>query len=95
MRESYLKRWLRDTLGIFNLELRNILRDGGVMIIFIAAGFFYPILYNFVYKNGILEETPVAVVDNADCGDSRRMIREMDATRELDIAYECLSMEEA
>ena len=95
MRESYLKRWLRDTLGIFNLELRNILHDGGVMIIFIAAGFFYPILYNFVYKNGILEETPVAVVDNADCGDSRRMIREMDATRELDIAYECLSMEEA
>ena len=95
MRESYLKRWLRDTLGIFNLELRNILHDGGVMIIFIAAGFFYPILYNFVYKNGILEETPVAVVDNADCSDTRRMIREMDATRELDIAYECLSMEEA
>lgn len=95
MRESYLKRWLRDTLGIFNLELRNILHDGGVMIIFIAAGFFYPILYNFVYKNGILEDTPIAVVDNADCSDSRRMIREMDATREIDIAYECVSMEEA
>ena len=95
MRESYLKRWLRDTLGIFNLELRNILHDGGVMIIFIAAGFFYPILYNFVYKNGILEDTPIAVVDNADCSDSRRMISEMDATREIDIAYECVSMEEA
>lgn len=95
MRESYLKRWLRDTLGIFNLELRSILHDGGVMIIFIAAGFFYPILYNFVYKNGILEDTPIAVVDNADCSDSRRMIREMDATREIDIAYECVSMEEA
>ena len=95
MRESYLKRWLRDTLGIFNLELRNVLHDGGVMIIFIAAGFFYPILYNFVYKNGILEDTPIAVVDNADCSDSRRMIREMDATREIDIAYECVSMEEA
>ena len=93
--DNYLKRWLRDTLGIFNTELRNILHDGGVMIIFIAAGFFYPILYNFVYKNGILEDTPIAVVDNADCSDSRRMIREMNATREIDIACKCVSMEEA
>ena len=86
---------IRDALEIFNLELRNILHDGGVMIIFIAAGFLYPILYNYVYKNGILEDSPVAVVDNADCSDTRRMIREMDATREIDIAYECVSMEEA
>ena len=95
MRDTYLGRWLRDALGIFNMELKNILHDGGVMIIFIAAGFFYPILYNFVYKNGILEETPIAVVDNSASSDSRRMIREMDATREIDIAYECVSMEEA
>jgi ABC-2 type transport system permease protein len=86
---------IRDALDIFNLELRNILHDGGVMIIFIAAGFLYPILYNYVYKNGILEDSPVAVVDNADCSDTRLMIREMDATREIDIAYECVSMEEA
>ena len=86
---------IRDALEIFNLELRNILHDGGVMIIFIAAGFLYPILYNYVYKNGILEDSPVAVVDNADCSDTRRMIREMDATREIDLAYECVSMEEA
>ena len=95
MKNSYLGRWLRDVLTIFNMELKNVLHDGGVMIIFIAAGFFYPILYNFVYKNGILEDTPIAVVDNADCSDSRRMIREMDATREIDIAYRCTSMEEA
>ncbi len=93
--ETYLGRWLRDTLHIFNLELGAILRDGGVMIIFIVAGFLYPILYNFVYKNGILEDTPIAVVDDAGCSDSRRMIREMDATREIDIAYHCADMEEA
>lgn len=93
--DSYLGRWLRDALGIFNLELKNILHDGGVMIIFIVAGFLYPVLYNFVYKNGILENTPIAVVDNADCSDSRRMIREMDACREIDIVSHCYSMEEA
>ena len=56
-----------DVLRIFNPELRNVLNDGGVMIIFVVAGFLYPILYNFVYKNGILEETPIAVVDDAAC----------------------------
>ncbi len=48
IRETYLGRWLGDALRIFNLELRNILHDGGVMIIFVVAGFLYPILYNFV-----------------------------------------------
>ena len=95
MKESYVKNWLRDALSIFNLELRNILHDGGVMIIFVVAGFLYPILYNFVYKNGILEDTPIAVVDDAACSDTRRMIREMDATREIDIAYRCTDMNEA
>lgn len=95
IRETYLERWLGDALRIFNLELRNILHDGGVMIIFVVAGFLYPILYNFVYRNGILEETPIAVVDDAACSDSRRMIREMDATREMDIAWRCADMEEA
>ena len=92
---EYAKQWLRDALGIFNLELRNILHDGGVMIIFVVAGILYPILYNFVYRNGILEETPIAVVDDAACSDTRRMIREMDATREIDIAYRCTDMNEA
>ena len=48
IRETYLGRWLGDALRIFNLELRNILHDGGVMIILVVAGFLYPILYNFV-----------------------------------------------
>ena len=95
MRETYVKSWLKDALGIFNLELGRLLRDGGVMIIFIVAGFLYPILYNFVYRNGVLEDTPIAVVDDAGCTDSRRMIREMDATREICIAYRCTDMEEA
>ena len=95
MKETYARKWFRDALGIFNLELGRLLRDGGVMIIFVVAGFLYPILYNFVYKNGVLEDTPIAVVDDSGCSDSRRMIREMDATREIDIAYRCTDMQEA
>ena len=92
---EYARQWVRDALGIFNLELRNILHDGGVLIIFVVAGFLYQILYNFVYRNGILEDTPIAVVDDAACIDTRRMIREMDATREINIAWRCTDMNEA
>ena len=94
-RTNPIRTWLKDSWEIFVQELRQIFSDSGVMIIFIVAGFLYPILYNFVYKNGVLEETPVAVVDRADCGESRRFIREMDATRELRIAARCTDMEEA
>ena len=39
MRTSYVKEWFQDALGIFNHELKSVLHDGGVMIIFVVAGF--------------------------------------------------------
>ena len=90
-----IKNWMRDALGIFNSELRTVLHDEGVMVIFIVAGFIYPILYNVIYGKGNLEEMPVAVVDEAACSESRRFLREVDATREVDLAYYCADMEEA
>ena len=95
MKTAYIKNWFKDTLHIFGHEMVRMVKDGGVMIIFIVAGFLYPILYYFVYRNGVLEETPIAIVDASDCSDSRRMIRELDATREVRVAYRCTGMEEA
>lgn len=65
------------------------------MLIFVVAGLLYPLLYNLVYLNGIVHETPIAVVDNADCSDTHRIIRELDATKEVSVAYTCMNMEEA
>lgn len=92
---EYIKTWFRDFIGIFNCELRSILHDSGVMLIFIVAGFLYPLLYNVVYSNGVLSDTPIAVVDLSNSSQSREYIRQMDATREVDIAYRCASMQEA
>lgn len=63
MKENYIRLWLRDFWGIFTHELKTIFCDGGVLIIFFVAGLGYPLLYNLVYRNGILEDTPIAVVD--------------------------------
>ena len=93
--KGYIKTWLRDWWDIFCHELKQIFSDGGVLLIFFVAGLAYPLLYNVVYLNGILSETPVAVVDEAACPDSRRFIREIDATREVRVAAKCVNMAEA
>ena len=92
---SFVKTWFHNFWDIMLHELRGIFKDGGVLIIFLLGGLGYPIVYSLVYHNGILEDTPIAVVD--ECGDqySRRYVREMDATREVSIAYTCMNMDEA
>ena len=94
-RITYLGRWIRDTYGIFVEELRMVVRDNGVMLIFCFAGLVYPLLYNWIYGYGVVDEMPVAVVDNSQGSYSRRYIQEVDATREVAIACDCVSMAEA
>ncbi len=92
---TYILNWFKDSFHIFREELRRILTDSGVMIIFAVAGLGYPILYNCIYYNGILEDTPIAVVDLSHSAESRRYIRKVDATRELRVAGKCTDMRQA
>lgn len=92
---GYLRKWFNEFWRSFQMEFRSIFSDGGVLLIFIVAGLLYPVLFNLIYRNGIVEDTPIAVVDLADCAASRRYVREIDATRELSVAYKCATMEEA
>ncbi len=92
---SYIGRWVRDAWGIFVNELKLIIHDNGVMLIFCFAGLVYPLLYNWIYGYGVVDDMPVAVVDLSGGSYSRRYIREVDATREVEIAYNCTSLEEA
>ena len=94
-RISYVGRWFRDFLGILANELKLIWSDGGVMLIFCFAGLIYPLLYSWMYGNGMVDEMPVAVVDLSQGEYSRRYVREVDACRECRIAYDCVSMAEA
>lgn len=95
MKTSYIKTWIKDFWNIFCHEFRQIFSDSGVLLIFLVAGLVYPLLYNVVYLNGILSDTPVAIVDNCDSPESHRFIREIDATREVEVAANCVNMAEA
>src|SRR5574344_1642708 len=76
-------------------ELKRILGDSYVMIIFIVGGFIYPMIYGIVYHKGTVDEMPIAVVDQSASENSRRFYRKLDATRELDVTAVCSSMDEA
>ena len=92
---TYLGQWIRDAWGFFVNELRMIVRDNGVMLIFCFAGLVYPLLYNWIYGYGVVDEMPVAVVDLSGGSYSRRYVRELDATRECAVAFDCGSLDEA
>lgn len=92
---SYISKWFHDVWNIFTRELKLIGRDNGVMLIFCFAGLVYPLLYNWIYHDGVVDEMPVAVVDNSRGSYSRRYVQKFDATRECAIAYDCISMAEA
>jgi ABC-2 type transport system permease protein len=92
---TFLGQWIRDAWGIFVNELRMIVRDNGVMLIFCFAGLVYPLLYNWIYGYGVVDEMPVAVVDLSGGSYSRRYVRELDATRECAVAFDCGSLDEA
>ena len=95
MKLSFIRDWCNDVLEMGARELKLIFKDGGVLLIFFVAGLIYPLLYNVIYLNGVLEDTPVAVVDKAACAESRRYAREVDATREVEVAYRCTDIGEA
>lgn len=76
-------------------ELKNIVKDQGVLIFFILVPLGYPLLYTFIYTNETVHEVPAAVVDNNRSSLSREYLRLVDASPDLDIVSHCSDLEEA
>ena len=70
-------------------------KDRGVVIMLVLAPLAYPVLYGLIYKNETLTKVPVAAVDCSKSQNSRELLRHMDATQSVQIAYRFNSLEEA
>ena len=92
---SFFRERVQDVWNVFCLELRRVFHDPGVMLIFFVAGLAYPVLYNLLYLNNVVEEVPVAVVDRSGSPESREFVFQWDATPEVKVMYACTSMAEA
>jgi ABC-2 type transport system permease protein len=76
-------------------ELKRIFSDSYVAIIFLLGGLIYPLVYGIVYNRGTVDDMPLAIVDMSGSAESRRFARKLDATREVEVAYKCATMQEA
>jgi len=79
----------------FEDELKTIMKDKGAMLILVLAVFAYPLVYSVAYMNNVVRDIPVTIVDLDNTSSSRQMIRMLGATKELSVAQEVGSLNEA
>jgi len=87
--------FLKNIIVIWNKETRKFIVDEGVLVFFILVPFLYPLLYMYLYKNEVVREVPVVVVDNCHSAMSREFIRNVDASPDIRIVDHCGDMETA
>lgn len=92
---SQIVQGFRDMCYIWAKEMRSVFTDEGVFLFFIVLPLSYPLLYSWIYNNEVVNNVPVAVVDNSHSQESRKFIRMTDAGSGVDIAYQCTSLKEA
>ncbi len=90
-----MKQILHDLWQTYLIEVQRVFRDGGVVLIFFIATILYPLIFGAVYKNEMIRNLPVAVVDESKSEASRRFIHKLDNTPEVNVHYHCCSMAEA
>lgn len=66
-------------------ELKTILQDRGILMLFVLVPLVYPIMYTYIYNDEVVRDTPMTVVDKDGSALSRELIRRIDATQEVSI----------
>lgn len=86
---------IHDMCYIWWLEVRNTFKDEGVLIFFILVPLGYPLLYSWIYNEETVRNVPIAVVDQSHSSLSRDLLRRIDGTPDVRVAYHCNSLPEA
>ncbi len=92
-RKNYFKH-LQIILSVTMEEYKRLLKDSGVMLIFLIATLVYPLLYGVIYLKETIHDMPIAVVDHSNSAHSRELIRALDATPDLKVSYILSNMDE-
>ncbi len=90
-----IMKWLDDAAYVWRFELRQVLRDEGVLLFCIVVPLIYPLLYSWVYNNENIREVPVVVVDQSHSALSRQFIRMCDASSEVHVVSYAVDLDDA
>ena len=85
-----------DQIGhAFTNEWKAIFRDKGAILILLIAVWVYPLVYSIAYRNNVIRDIPMTVVDRDNTALSRQLIRMIDATQEIGVSRETGDFREA
>ena len=85
---------LQHVCYIWRRELKQVMKDEGVLIFFIVVPIAYPLLYSWIYNNETVHEVPVCVVDMSNTGLSREFVLKCDASPDIRVAYFAQDLDE-
>ena len=86
---------VNDAAYIWRQELKQVLRDEGVLMFCILVPLAYPLLYSWVYNNETVHEVPVVVVDMSHSHQSRQFVRMCDASPDVQVVSYATDLDEA
>lgn len=77
---------------VFTDSIKTIFTDSGALLILMFAAIFYPVVYSIAYKNEVLTEIPVVVVDYDNTTMSRQWCKMIDATPQIHVSHKASDM---
>ena len=90
-----IARWFVDMARVFCNEWRVVIHDMGALIFFVGLPLLYPIVYTLIYNPEVVQQVPVAVVDNDRSTMSRQLVRDASASPGMDIVGYASDLQEA
>lgn len=86
---------MKDIYFIFRREFYLVFRDHAVLTFFIFLCLGYPLIYTFIYSNGVVRQVPVAVIDQSKSPLSREFLRMWEASPNVKVVAHCNDLGEA
>lgn len=90
-----MKKFLENIYKVAAADWNFIRRDKPLIVIFIVALIAYSLVYSLIYAPEIYTDVKIALVDEDNTAESRKMARAMDISPYIELAQSASSLEEA
>ena len=87
--------WLLDAAYVWRFEMKQVIRDEGVLMFCLLVPLAYPLIYSWIYNNETVREVPVVVVDLSHSQESRKFIRMCDASPDVRVTSYAADLDDA